>query len=108
MFRTAEDIQGDLERMDYGDPEIRRSIEYTRLKCKQKGLPYVELMRSKTLGTIKYILKEMHDANGTVFITDMDTNNTFTLIDPPEPRPETDREKIRRWIAAGQTASLAA
>lgn len=99
---NADEVKFDLDRMDHGDKEIWTQFELLRSKVISKGLPYVELAKSKTFGTIKYLLKEY--PNGTVEITDLDTSDTFTYSDDPankEPKKLTDRERIQQWIKSG-------
>lgn len=91
-MQTVEDIVGDLERCDNGDREIWSAYEYLRSVCKKKGVPYREPLKSKTTGHIKYLLMELHDERGTVFITDLDSNQTFTLVDGQKP-PSKPRRK---------------
>ena len=93
---TGEDIQHDLQRMDHGDKEIFAQFEQMREKLKAKGLPYIEVAKSKAYGYIKYLLKE--DPNGTVEVTDLDNNNTYTFVTQVEPRSKRQHEQVRNWI----------
>lgn len=96
MNRTAEEIQDDLERLDYGDKEVWSQIERLRKIYKEKGIQYHELCRSKLFGTIKYLLVELQDKHGTVLITDLDTNATYSFVDThPEPKKI---NRIQEWI----------
>ena len=96
-MQTAEDIQDDIQRLNFGDPEIDKAYEKLRYLFKSKGLIYRELLESKLFGTLKYLLVEMNDENGTIMITDLDSNNTFTFCDK-KPKRDT-MNKIKTWAA---------
>lgn len=96
---TAEDIQEDLVRMDHGDPELAFTLEKLRQKTLAKGLVHSEVLKSKTYGTIKYLLKNW--PNGAIIITDLDTGEEYGYVDPPDEVLEAERrsrERIRDWI----------
>lgn len=99
------DVANDIRRLDYDDPEINSAIESVRRKCKKKGLPYRELFKSLTSNHVKYLLLE--DADGSVTITDLDSGQEYYYHKLTAPRveeiqAETTREKIQKWIKAGQ------
>jgi len=72
-----EEIVDDMLRNDYGDVEINKQLERLRCLFIQKGLPYVELFRSKFYGgSVKYILRE-HE--GRFYISDIDTNEEIKI-----------------------------
>lgn len=73
-----EDLINDLVRNDHGDKEISRTLDYLYKLHKQKGLPYVELMRSKFYGgTIRYIVKSH---NGIQTISNLDNNEEMLTL----------------------------
>jgi hypothetical protein len=92
---TAEDVQEDLQRIDHGDPEITALLEKTRRKTLGKGLPYIEVAKSKTYGTVKYLLKDWPD--GTTEVTNLDTNESWTFV-PRSNAEEIQRERNRRQV----------
>lgn len=94
-MKDAVEIQDDLARMDHDDPAIKAALEHTRRVYKSKGIPYYELLRSKFYGTVKYILVELHDEHGTVLITDMDTNQTYRLVDMVS---RFKKSNVQQWI----------
>lgn len=96
---TAEDILNDLERIDHGDRELFAQFETMRRKTIAKGLPYIEVAKSKTDQSIRYLLKEHPD--GAVEITDLNTNDTFTYCDDkasPRSKRQIQEDQIQRWI----------
>lgn len=98
MF-DAEDVQFDLERFYHEDREINEAYEKLRAAHIAKGLVYTEVAKSKSFGTIKYIIKEY--PQGWVSITDLDSGEIFAYGPPREgeaKKPLSDREKIQQWI----------
>ena len=95
--QTADDIKDDLERLDYGDMEITSKFESLRKSYKAKGLPYRELLKSKFFGTVKYLLVELNDEFGTVLITNLDSNATYSFCDAVQSRQKLNR--IKDWAA---------
>lgn len=93
---TIEDIQDDIVRMDYGDVRIAQAFETLRARTKEKGQPYVEPLKSKSLDYIKYLVKDYPD--GRTEILDMDTGENHTLYPQTIKEKPTTREMIRKWI----------
>lgn len=79
---TAEQVQGDIVRLNHGDSEIIAQLENLRRKTLEKGQPYIEPAKSREYGYIKYLIKE---EPGSIRVSDLDTNDTW-VFHTTEPR----------------------
>lgn len=75
--QTIEDIVDDIVRDNYGDQEVDHNFELLRQSRLMKGLPHIEVLRSKTFNTLKYLLKE--EPSGDLTISDLDTGAEFYM-----------------------------
>lgn len=104
----SEFVRDDIQRIDHGDVEIANAIERVRRLHLKKGLPYVELLRSQLYGSVKYLLREEPD--GTVTVSDLDTNESFLLMHarttraPVEDEHQRNEAIIRKWIEMHKAA----
>jgi len=78
-MKTLEEVAEDLQDLHYGDLEIKKLYQQLRAAHKHKRLPYRELAASKYSNTIKYLVIELQDSEGTILITDLDADNTYRL-----------------------------
>ena len=78
----ASTVAHDCVELDHGDKEIIAAIKRLRYLHKQKGLVYYTLGRSKKTRTIRYLVAELNDKKGTILITNLDTQETYTFNNP--------------------------